>query len=175
MTTLPSQRSWVTALARVALALVGVAQVVITGRLLMSGDIDKFRDLGALGVALGVGFLVAAIRPDRAVGMLPIVATAAALLVGSALFDLARHRTTVSDEAPHLLALVGWLLITLLAWRTPDLGAPPSIPHRWIARLRRSIDRGALRTVPGWADARVPAGSVPADDPTARKGEWEDW
>jgi predicted anti-sigma-YlaC factor YlaD len=175
MTTLPRQRSWVIAWARVALAIVGVAQGVITGRLLISGDIDRFRDLGALGAALGVGFLVAAVRPYRAVGMLPIVATAAALLVGAALFDLARHRTTASDEVPHLLALAGWLLITLLAWRTPDLGAPPSVPHRWIARMRRSIDMGSRSTVATWADAMVPAASVPAQDPTARKGEWEDW
>ena len=91
---MPRRRLWALAMARVALAVVGVAQVVITGRLLMSGDIDSFRDLGAMGVALGVGFLVGAFQPYRAIGLRPIVVTAALLLVGSALVDLTHHRTT---------------------------------------------------------------------------------
>jgi predicted anti-sigma-YlaC factor YlaD len=175
MATLPPPRSWVMALARVALGVVGVAQVVVTGRLLMSGDSDSFRDLGALGVALGVGFLVAAVRPDRAIGMQPIVATAAVLLAGSAVFDLARHRTTVSDLAPHLLVLAGWLLILFLARRIPDLGTSPSIFRGRIARLRRSVDLGSHRTATNWDDAMVAAGPVLAQDPGGRKGEWEDW
>jgi predicted anti-sigma-YlaC factor YlaD len=147
---MPHRRSWVLVVARVALAAVGVAQVIITGKLLLAGDIDSFRDLGALGVALGVGYLVASVRPYRAIGMRPIVATAALLLVGSAGLDLVRHRTTLPDESPHLIAVAGWLLIMFLAWRTPDLGAPPSLLRRWVAQLRRAVDLRSFRPVTNW-------------------------
>ena len=145
---MPRRRSWVTGLVRVALAVVGVTQVVIAGRLLMSGENDRFRDLGALGVALGVGFLVAAFRPYRAFGIRPIVATAALLLVGSALLDLAHHRTTVSDEAPHLIAVLGWMLVMFLAWRTPDHEAPALMLRRRIAQLGRAMTPGSRRSIP---------------------------
>ncbi len=168
---MPQRRSWVLVVARVALAIVGVAQIIITGKLLLAGDIDSFRDLGALGVALGVGYLVAAVRPYRAIGMRPIVATAALLLVCSALLDLIRHRTTISDEAPHLIAVAGWLLIMFLAWRTPDLGAPPSLFRRWFAQLRRSFDLSARRTAPTWGGLMERAGPAFARDNAATTGQ----
>jgi RNA polymerase sigma-70 factor, ECF subfamily len=111
------------------LALVGVA-LAATARLLLSGPFDSLRNLGTLEVALVAGYLVAAVRPRRAVGMQSIVGTAALVLVGSALLDLAHHRTTLSYEAPHLITLAGWLLIVFLARRTPDFGSAPSAPRR---------------------------------------------
>ncbi len=165
------RRSWVLVLARVALAIVGVAQIIITGKLLLAGDIDSFRDLGALGVALGVGYLVAAVRPYRAIGMRPIVATAALLLVGSALLDLVRHRTTISDESPHLFAVAGWLLIMFLAWRTPDLGAPPSLFRRWFAQLRRSFELSSRRRTASWGGLMEGAGPAFARDTPATIGQ----
>ena len=167
---MPRRRLWALAMARVALAVVGVAQVVITGRLLMSGDIDSFRDLGAMGVALGVGFLVAAFQPYRAIGIRPIVVTAALLLVGSALVDLTHHRTTLADEAPHLIAIIGWLLVMFLAWRTPDHEASPSTLRRRIAQLGRAIAPGSRSSTPGWSDAVTPRGSAMALDPRSHAG-----
>jgi predicted anti-sigma-YlaC factor YlaD len=168
---MPHRRSWVLVLARVALAAVGVAQIIITGKLLLAGDIDSFRDLGALGVALGVGYLVAAVRPYRAIGMRAIVATAALLLVSSAGLDLVRHRTTISDESPHLFAVAGWLLIMFLAWRTPDLGAPPSLLRRWVAQLRRSVDLRSRRPVTSWGGLMRGAGPAFVRDDTVTTGQ----
>ncbi len=162
LATVPRKRSSETVVARVALGLAGATQVVVTGRLLMSGDIDSFRDLGSLGVALGVGFLVAAARPQRAIGVRPIVTTAALLLVVSAVLDFARHRTTLSDESPHLIAVVGWLLVMFLAWRTPEFGAPPSVLGRWTTRLWRSTDLRSRRSLPSGGDAVVPTGTATA-------------
>ena len=167
---MPRRRSWAVAMAQVALAIVGVAQVVITGRLLMSGDIDSFRDLGAMGVALGVGFLVAAYRPYRAIGIRPIVTTAALLLVGLALLDLAHHRTTLSDEAVHLIAVVGWLLVLFLAWRTTDHGASPSTLGRRFTQLGRALVPGSRPSMPGWGDAMTPSGSATALDARSHRG-----
>ena len=161
---MPHRRSWVIVVIRVALAIVGLTQVVITGRLLLSGDSDRLRDLGAVGVALGVGFLVAAVHPYRATAIRPIVATAALLLVGSALFDLAHHRTTASDEAPHLLAVVGCLLVMVLAWWVPDPEVPPSRLVRRICQWGRVVFPGSRHSTPQWGHAATPIGAAMASD-----------
>ncbi len=126
-------RPWVTVVVRWALVGVAVAQLVVTGPLMISGDIDGFRDLGSLDVALAFGYLVAAVRPRRAAGMRAVVGAAALLLLISALLDLTAHRTTLSDEAPHVITLCGWVLVMVLASRTEDVGDPPSLGLR--ARL----------------------------------------
>ncbi len=154
----PRRRPTQITAARLALVAVGIAQLVVTGRLLLSGDIDSFRDLGALEVALGVGYLVAAARPRRAVGMRSIVGTAALLLLGSAVLDLVHHRTTIADEAPHLIAVAGWLLIMFLAWRTPELGAPPSALRQWMTMPRRAPGPAGGGRAAGWGDATTSTG-----------------
>ncbi len=146
--------------ARAALVAAGIAQLLVTSRLLLSGDIDSFRDLGALEVALGVGYLVAAALPRRAAGMRSIVGTAALLLVASALLDLVHHRTTAFDEAPHLIAVAGWLLIVFLAWRTPEFGAPPSAFRRWAAVHRRSEGVGVGQGAIGWGETTAGGSSA---------------
>jgi predicted anti-sigma-YlaC factor YlaD len=114
---------------RWSLAAVGLAQLVVTGRLVLWGHFDGLRDLGSLDVALGVGYLVAALRPRRAAGMRSIAGTAAVLLLTSATVDLVSHRTDFYKESPHLLVLAGWLLITLLSSLTPDSGTPSTVRH----------------------------------------------
>ena len=129
-------RPWLLPAARAGLAALGVTQLVVTMHLLVSGDIDGFRDLGALDVAIGFGFLVAAGRPFRAAGMRSIVGAAAVLLTGSAALDLLAHRTTLWDESPHLIVVAGWLLICAVAARTPERGTSPSL--RWRDRFGRT-------------------------------------
>lgn len=131
-------RPWpgLTMAVRVALGVVGIVQVVLTGRLLLSGAIGRFGGLGALGVAVGAGFVVAAIQPHRAVGMRPTAAAAVVLLAGSALLDLARHPTTASDGATLAVMAGGFVLVMVLAWRAPVLGVPTSALSRWTACLR---------------------------------------
>ena len=74
-------------------------------------------------VAVAIGFLVAARRPARAMGMLSLVGIAAGLLVVTAVVDLMAGRTSLSDEAPHLLVVAGWLLLHRLAYnRSTDIG-----------------------------------------------------
>src|SRR5262249_54494357 len=62
-------------------------------------------------------------KPDRARGMHALVGAAAVLLVITAAIDLAHGRTDFGDEAPHLLAVAGWLLLGRLAAATPSPAA----------------------------------------------------
>jgi hypothetical protein len=114
---------------------VGLTQLAVTGPLLMFGDADGIRDLGALDVALAVGYLVAAVRPRRAIGMRSLVGAAALLLMTTASIDLITHRTSPVNEAPHLIAIAGWVLIVLLARLTPETNVPLSGERAWRERV----------------------------------------
>jgi hypothetical protein len=72
------------------------------------------RELGAFQVALAIGFLLAAWRPERRVRLLPVVAVLSVCPAVVAVVDVAAGRTPASAEAHHLLPPAGlgleWLL-----------------------------------------------------------------
>lgn len=106
---------------RLGLAVAAAAQFVIIVPALILGDAGALvpphasRELGAFNVALAVGYVVAALRPSRARGALPLVAAATGLLVVLAFIDSALGQTTLLAESPHLIAVVGWALLAVLA------------------------------------------------------------
>lgn len=109
-------------LARLALVAVGLAQIALSLPELLDGvyreaPVHVAHEMGALDIALGAGFLLAAWRPLRAQGMRTLVGCAALLLMVTAVIDLLAGRTGLGDEAPHLLVLAGWLLL----WRVSTL------------------------------------------------------
>jgi predicted anti-sigma-YlaC factor YlaD len=98
------------------------------------------RELGAFNLALAVGFVVAALRPGHARGMLPLVGTATACLIVLSAIDTANGATTLLAEVPHLIAVVGLVLMHLVSERSH------TTYRRWlpplkIASRRRSCDR----------------------------------
>jgi predicted anti-sigma-YlaC factor YlaD len=105
---------------RIALVGVAVAQLglAVPGLLYGSDEgapIHIAHEVGSWSLALAVGFLFAAWRPLRAVGMLPFVGALAAGLLFTAGLDLAHGKALALDESSHLLELVGtgllWLLV----------------------------------------------------------------
>jgi predicted anti-sigma-YlaC factor YlaD len=121
------------AAARIGLVAVAVAQLALWLPVLLLGHdhaapVHVAHEMGSFDVAVAIGFLVAARRPGRAMGMLSLVGIAAGLLVVTAAVDLTAGRTSVSDEAPHLLIVAGWLLLYRLATI-----APPTSEHPWSA------------------------------------------
>jgi predicted anti-sigma-YlaC factor YlaD len=118
---------------RYALGVVAAAIVVLHLPQLLSlaggGSGHEARHLGTFGVALGVGLLWAAIRPERAIGLVPLsLALAAATLVG-AVIDLGAGTTAAAAESSHLLELVGLVLLWMLS-------AGPARLRRQLAALR---------------------------------------
>lgn len=143
----PSGRWWksLAGLTRVALVLTALAQLAVAWPMLLAGSyrgapVHVAHEMGSFELALAIGFLVAAWRPSRAMGMRSLVAAAAGLLVATAAIDLLSGRTTLGDEAPHLLAVVGWLLLRELAILTPPTyeERPISVFALATARLRRA-------------------------------------
>jgi predicted anti-sigma-YlaC factor YlaD len=186
------RRSWWRSLAavRVALVLVALAQLAFSLPDLLSGSyrgapIHVAHEMGALDMALAVGLLVAAWRPVRAQGMRALVGCAALLLALTALIDLLDGRTSLSDEAPHLLVVAGWLLLrrgaTLAPLDAGDRGLPRSarvrLSLRPSARWPATDSRATLSREPdggerGGSDRRtvVPPAAEHARARTARGG-----
>lgn len=137
----PKRRPREIVLTRAALAAVAVAQMVwVTLPALVFGDrgapIHVSHEMGSFDMAVAVGFLVAAWRPGRAQGMRALLGAAALLLVATAVLDLAQGRTSVGDEAPHLLVVGGWLLLRHVAVLTPRSGNEPHVSLPRFLRVR---------------------------------------
>jgi predicted anti-sigma-YlaC factor YlaD len=108
-----------TTLLRLGLVLVAGAQLALaTSPLLFAHDegapVHIAHEMGAWDVALAVGFLFAAWRPLRALGLLPFVAALTVGLIGTAVIDVVHGRAVAIVETTHLLELVGALLLWLL-------------------------------------------------------------
>lgn len=105
-------------LPRVALGLVGVAQLVTSVPYLWSlGGGHSVRDLAAFQLALGVGFVVAAIRPETAAGLRPTAVALVAILAVVVVGDIAAGEVAAAAETIHVTEVVGVALLWLLAPR----------------------------------------------------------
>lgn len=105
---------------RPALAWVGIVIVVQSIDPLVFGDIDGTpthvaRHVGASALALAIGLMYAAWRPERSFGLLPLVgALFAATLVASILDTVSGDRAAVA-ETVHVAELVGMVLLWFVA------------------------------------------------------------
>ena len=114
--------------ARYALFAVALSQLLLALPALVLGDslgasVHIARELGSWDVALAVGLLYAAWRPDRASGLLPFAAALAATMALTALLDVVSGRESALAESHHLLEVVGLVLLAVLArpaWRRPS-------------------------------------------------------
>lgn len=105
--------------ARWALFVVALTQLVLAGPALLGDDpgatVHVAREIGSFDVALAVGLLVAAWQPARAWGLLPVAASLAAVMAGTAVVDLVDGSANTLGEAHHLLDLAGVLFLWLVA------------------------------------------------------------
>jgi predicted anti-sigma-YlaC factor YlaD len=120
----PAMRRFVSSPVRVALAGVALAQLSLAVPTLLFGSdegapVHVAHEVGAWDLALAVGFLFAAWRPLRAVGMLPFVAALSAGLVVTAVVDIANGKTPAVLELTHMLELVGTVLLWMLTSPRP--------------------------------------------------------
>lgn len=111
-------------LARAGLAVAALAQFLIIIPALVFGHagvdvpVHAARELGAFNLALAVGFAVAALRPAHARGMRPLVGVATACLVLLAVIDTVNGQTNLLAEVPHVIAVIGLVLLHLVTERS---------------------------------------------------------
>lgn len=105
---------------RAGLIALGVVQLVLAVPVLLLGreagaGVHVAREMGSFDVALAVGFLVAAWRPARAWGMVPLVAVLAGCLAVTSGIDIVEGRATLAGETLHLTHLLGLVMLWALA------------------------------------------------------------
>jgi predicted anti-sigma-YlaC factor YlaD len=150
----PAKRSR-TITQRVALAGVAALQLAITVPLLILGHdrdagMHAAHELGSFDLALAIAFCVGAIRPALSAGLAWPCAIAAGGLVATAIIDMSGGQTFGVDEAQHMVALAGALL---LIWQARTVTAPAARPG------------AALTPQPAAGRSRPsPAGPSPAGD-----------
>jgi len=88
------------------------------------------RELGSFAVALGVGLLLAAWQPERASGLLPVVAALAACLTATALVDVLSARITAVGESVHAVELLGLGFVWIVTRSTHDSAATATTAAR---------------------------------------------
>ena len=148
---------------RAGLVAVAVAQLAITVPLLLLGhDHDAgthaAHELGSFDLSLAIAFAVGAVRPALAAGLAWPCSIAAAGLTGTALVDLINGQTLGTDEAQHLIAVAGALLLIWVARTNPGTSAgsaagtfPGEASARSVERTSATRDQGAA----------APAGRLP--------------
>lgn len=101
---------------RAALLALSLAQLAVTVPLLILGhdpeaSTHAAHELGSFDLALAIAFAVGAVRPALSAGLAWTCAIAAGGLAGTAIADLIGGQTFGADEAQHLIAVAGALLL----------------------------------------------------------------
>jgi predicted anti-sigma-YlaC factor YlaD len=111
---------------RLGVALIGLLQLGLSLPALLLGSdaglpVHTARHLGSFGVALAVGLLVAAWRPERIAGLLPLATALVVCLVGSSIVNVTTGHASAAGELGHAVEVIGLLGLWLLA-RSPTSG-----------------------------------------------------
>jgi predicted anti-sigma-YlaC factor YlaD len=108
---------------RILLALIAFAQLVVAwpGLILHDGhaSVHLAHELTAWDMGLAAGFLVAALRPARAWGMLPLAVVLVACMVVTSTVDTVSGHALLGREAVHVLEVAGIGALWVLARRMP--------------------------------------------------------
>jgi predicted anti-sigma-YlaC factor YlaD len=122
---------------RLGLVVIGLIQLGLSAPALALGSdaglpVHQARHLGSFGAALAIGFIVAAWRPQRIAGLLPLATALVVCLVGSAIADVATGHAATGGEVPHVVEVLGLLSLWLLE-RVQPRSEPP---RRRLSELR---------------------------------------
>jgi len=108
--------------ARLMLAWVAAVELAFALPALVLGDstgatAHVARHLGSFDVAIAAGLLYAAWRPQRALALIPVALVLTGCVVVTAALDLTDGSTSSGLEAHHLVDLIGFALLWVVAGR----------------------------------------------------------
>jgi predicted anti-sigma-YlaC factor YlaD len=155
---------------RAGLAVLALAQLAITVPLLILGHdheagVHAAHELGSFDLMLAMAFAVGAMRPALSAGLAWPCAVAAAGLAGTAIADLASGQAIGADEAQHLLAVCG---AVLLFWQARTVGKESA--GQALAAGTAGIN-GIIRMPPRQQTAAVPDGAGHGEPGPRRDGQ----
>ncbi|MGW3628204.1 zf-HC2 domain-containing protein [Streptomyces sp. NPDC000880] len=149
-------------LAAAALAHSVIIVPALAGRAAVGVPMRASQELATFNLTLAVALLAAAVRPAWARAMLPVVGVAVGFLAVFAFVGAASGYTTMRAEAPHLITLVGAVLLAVLT-RTFS-GDTDGPAHRPL--LRHALFRTFRRR-------RLPTGLARFVRPSGRGVDWK--
>lgn len=85
------------------------------------------REMASFDIAVAVGFLLAAIRPERARAFVPVAVVLSICLGMTSLMDISTGLTGLADEAGHMVALLQAGLLWALG-KVSDTSSPATRP-----------------------------------------------
>jgi predicted anti-sigma-YlaC factor YlaD len=94
---------------RLALGVSALAQLALALPLLFAvagGGGHHGREMASFDIAVAVGFLVAAIKPAKAGALVPVAIALVLCLFATAVVDVARSTTAITQESGHLIVLL---------------------------------------------------------------------
>lgn len=145
---------------RAALGTLGAVQVVLglaqIGRGAADGHLPGGQHLwhesAAWNIAVGVGFVVGAVRRSAAADLVPLLTVFVAMLGLLSVNDLLTSTAVVPRRASHAFLLAGYAITLLVAWRgwhgDGPLASRRQAGPRWQLRLQNRDDRAPPRLVP---------------------------
>ncbi len=104
---------------QVALVLSAVVQLALAIPELFTGA-HVGREAASFDIALAVGFVLAAWRPERAGAFVPVAFVLAGCLILTSIFDISRGVAVPTHEISHVAALAQAGLLLALSRRTPS-------------------------------------------------------
>ena len=125
---------------RLGLAAVGFVQLLVALPALVLGDdaglpSHTARHLGSFAVALAIGFLFAAWKPERIGGMLPLTTVLAVCLVETSFVDVVQGRAAaLSELGAHATEMGGLGMLWMLSRAAPSARRRPESPIGPIAQ-----------------------------------------
>lgn len=116
----PPQPASATQGLRLGVAVLGLLQLGLSMPALLLGTdaglpVHTARHLGSFGVALAVGLLVAAWRPERIAGLLPLATALVVCLLASSILDMTTGHASTGGEVSHAVEVLGLVGLWLLA------------------------------------------------------------
>lgn len=119
---------------RWALFVIGGTLVVLNMASIVSPDGGAAAHLnrhdGIFGTALGIGMLAVAAKPYRAIGLIPLTSTIAALMAIAAAADLLNGQANLLSEAVHVVEFGGLVCLWIIS------GGPSRLPKHLDAVTR---------------------------------------
>lgn len=115
---------------RWAVGIAAIAQLVLAVPALLAATgftdlpaVHASREMASFDIAVAVGFLLAAIRPERARAFVPVACVLALCLAVTSGIDMAAGATALADETGHIVAAVQAVLLWALGRSQPRAGS----------------------------------------------------
>lgn len=114
---------WAVGVAAVAQLVLAIPALLAATGLSDFSAVHASREMASFDIAVAVGFLLAAIRPERARAFVPVACVLAICLAATSGIDMASGATALADETGHIVAAVQAVLLWALGRVHPRDGS----------------------------------------------------